>query len=140
MTYAVWPSQLPRPERSSWQSQPQDTRVKRQSDAGPPAYRRRFSLAATTVTLSVLLDRSEKAVFDQFWQITTRSGSGLFWMLDPTTDGWPLLTSDGLPMLDGAGSPILLSAQWLCLFGDPTPRETIEGVEFRKSFAVVVMP
>lgn len=139
MTYAVWPTSLPRPERNTWQSQPQDARLKRQSDAGPPGFRRRFSQAAKTVTLSVLLSRNQKAVFDRFFEADTRGGSLLFWMPDPTTDGWPMLTADGVPVLNGAGQPVLLSARWLCLF-DAMPAEAIVGIEFRKSFSVVVMP
>lgn len=140
MTYAVWPPELPKPERNTWQSTPQEARLKRQSDAGPPGYRRRFSSAATMVTLSVILSRNQKAIFDRFFAVDTRRGALMFWMPDPTTDGWPMLTSDGVPVLTIDGQPVLLSARWLVTFGESLPVETIQGIEFRKSFNVVVMP
>ncbi|HBU15721.1 MAG: hypothetical protein A2092_13465 [Rhodobacteraceae bacterium GWE1_64_9] len=139
MTYAVWPTSLPRPERNSWQRQPQDSRLKRQTDAGPPGWRRRFSSAAQMVSLSVMLTRNQKAIFDRFFGDITRGGSLLFWMPDPTTDGWPMLDNAGNPLLSG-GVPLLLSARWLVSFGDQLPQESIQGTEFRKAFSVVVMP
>jgi hypothetical protein len=61
-------------------------------------------------------------------------------MPDPTTDGWPLLDATGQPLLDGQGRPLLRAGTWLCLWGDQLPVETILGIEFRKTFSVVVMP
>lgn len=144
MTVPSWPAELPRPERSSWSAQPQDARLKRRSDAGPPGWRRRFSSAARLVSLSVFLSRDQKAVFDTFLAYTTGGGAVPFWMPDPTTDGWPLLSSDGTPLLVSGGpddgKPILLGAQWLCTFGDQLPVESIAGVNFRMNFSVVVLP
>ena len=140
MTVPVWPAEMPRPERSTWQNTPQEARLKRQSDSGPPGYRRRFSSAADLVTLSVVLSRKDKAIFDRFFREVTQRGAVPFWMPDPTTDGWALLTSAGLPILDTSGAPILLSARWLCLFGDTLPVETVQGIEFRKTFSVMVLP
>lgn len=137
---ATWPSSLPRPERSSWQLQRQDARRRRQGEAGPPAYGRRFSSAATLVTLSVVLNRSQRATFDTFYVDDCLDGSRLFRMPDPTTEGWPLKDASGAPLYDAAGAPLLMSGTWLCAWGDQTPRETIIGIEFRKSFNVVVMP
>ncbi|WP_440411157.1 hypothetical protein [Neorhizobium petrolearium] len=144
MTIAVWPSELPRPERNTWNARPQDARQKRQSDAGPPSWRLKFSNAAKMVSLSLLLTRDQNAVFDNFYQYETKKGSLLFWMPDPTTDGWALLTDDGSPLLISGGAqdglPILLSAQWLCSFGDELPNETVQGIHFRRTFGVVVIP
>lgn len=134
-----WPASLPRPERSGWQAERMEARRKSQSDAGPPRYRRRFSSVPTLVTLSLLLTRSEKAEFDNF-HAATGYGSDLFRIPDPTTDGWPLLTGDGAPLLTADGTPILLSALWLCSFGDSQPKETIVGAGFRKTFSLVVLP
>ncbi|AMY72321.1 hypothetical protein [Frigidibacter mobilis] len=83
--------------------------------------------------------RSQKATFDSFFS-DQAMGTNLFWMPDPTTDGWPMLTADGAPVLTAEGAPVLLSAQWLCLFGDAMPTETILGVRFQISFSVSVMP
>lgn len=140
MTVPTWPSELPRPERSSWQRSRQDSRLKRNAETGAPGYRRRFSSAASHVGLSVLLDRNGKAKFDEFYDDTTKAGSQPFYMRDPTTDGWKLYAADGRPLLTADGRQILLSKRWLCLFGDDMPAETIVGMEFRMSFSVWVMP
>lgn len=140
MTTLAWPSTLPRPERSTWQLQPQDARRKRANDAGPPGYRRKFSSVAQMVSLSVLLSRAGKDLFDTFFHVDCAEGSHPFTMPDPTTDGWPLLGANGDPLLDGQGQPLLRSGTWLCLWGDQVPVETIVGIEFRKTFSVVVMP
>jgi hypothetical protein len=137
---AIWPIDLPRPERSSWSSQRQDGRRKRQGDTGPAGFGRRFSSVATTVGLSVVLSRSQKAVFDNFYDDDCAGGSRLFRMPDPSTDGWALLGSDSTPVLTGDGLPILLGRIWLCSWGDQPPTEAIQGVEFRMSFSVQVMP
>lgn len=138
---ATWPDTLPRPERKTWNLQPQDARRKRQHETGPPGYRRRFSSVAEFVTLSVVLTRAEKAVFDQFYRLECAQGAHLFWMPDPTTDGWALLDGDGQPLLVDDSTPLLISATWLCAWGDEPPQESIAGqVEFRKTFSVVVMP
>jgi len=137
----TWPSVLPRPERSSWQRSSQEARRKTQPDNGPPRYRRRFSSAARLVTMSLILDRNERAIFDRFFAEDCAEGASLFYMPDPTTDGWPLLTASGLPMLNGADEPVLLAARWLCAWGDELPVETISGqVEFKKTFSIVVLP
>ncbi|MBU2867143.1 hypothetical protein [Pacificibacter marinus] len=136
-----WPDTLPKPERNTWQLSPQDARHKRQPDQGPVSYRRKFSSVAKIVSLSVDLDRNQKAIFDNFYHDDCAEGTRLFWMPDPTTDGWPLLTSDGRPLLTSDGAPLLMSAKWLCSFGDQVPVETISGqVKFRKNFNVQVMP
>lgn len=138
---AVWPASLPRPERETWGVQPMEARLRRAAEAGPPAYRRRFSSVPKTVTMSLILSRSLKEVFDRFFEIDCAHGAHLFTMPAPTTDGWPLLTEGGAPLLSPGGAPILLSATWLCAWGDQPPAETIVGqVEFRKTFSVVVMP
>lgn len=137
----TWPSELPRPERNSWQSAPQEARRKTQSDVGPVRWRRRFSSVARSISLSVILTRDLRAVFDRFYDDDCAHGSRLFWMPDPTTDGWPMLTGDGDELLLPDGSPVLLSARWLCSWGDQLPTETIHGqVEFKKSFNITVLP
>lgn len=140
MTVPAWPSVLPPPERGSWQLSPQEARVKRQSEAGPPGFRRRFSAVARSVSLSVVLTRDLRAVFDRFHQETCAWGSKPFTMPDATTDGWPLWAADGSPLLDQAGTPLLMAASWLCLWGEQPPATSILGVEFRVAFSVVVMP
>jgi hypothetical protein len=139
MTIPVWPTSLPKPSRAGYTAQNDDGRVRRQA-GGPPGYRRRFSSTARLVSLSINVTRAEKAVFDRFFEVDTKSGSIPFYMPDPVTDGWGFLTSDGAPVLSAEGEPILLAAQWLCLFGDETPSETIRGITFDIAFSVAVMP
>lgn len=107
---------------------------------GPPGYRRRYSSAARQVGLTISVYRWQKAVFDQFFEETTRFGSLPFSMPDPVTDGWPALSTDGMPLLTTGGQPILLARQWICLFGQDMPSDTIRGVKFQISFSVSVMP
>jgi hypothetical protein len=141
MSIQTWPDTLPRPERRSWQRSSQDARLKRQPTAGAPSYRSKYSRAAELVGLSVVLDRNQKAIFDSFHRDDCSGGVALFWMPDPTTDGWPLLSSDGTPLLTSEGQPLLMSKTWLCAWGDEMPVESIEGqVQFRKSFSIVVVP
>jgi hypothetical protein len=140
MTIPTWPSTLPRPERDSWSRSPLEARFKKQAEASPPAYRRRFSGVPKSVALSIVVSRAGKAVFDQFYEEDTAFGAKPFYMPDPTTDGWALLDGAGRPMLTADGLPILLSGQWLVFFGDDLPKESIQGVEFRMSFSVTVMP
>jgi len=137
---AQWPTDLPLPERDTWQKRPQEARRKSQSDAGPPSYRRRFTSVPRLVSLSVLLNRDQRAVFEHFFQHDCAEGARLFRMPDPTTDGRDLLSSDGFDLLAGAGAQLLLGAIWLCAWGDALPAETLVGSEFRQSFDVVVMP
>lgn len=140
MTALIWPTDLPRPERQTWQAQRQDARRARQNEGGPPAWRRRFSNAATLITASILVSRSQKAVFDRFYDFDTQGGTLDFRMPDPTTHGWKLLTSSGRPMLTGGGRPLLMSRMWLCSFGQSVPSEAVVGIEFRISFSLVVYP
>ena len=140
MSYPDWPDTLPRPERSSYQLQPQDARRKRGFESGPPGYRRRFSAVSKLVSLSFVLDARQRMAFDDFYHLACHEGASLFWMPDPTRDRWPLLATDGSILTDDAGTPLLRTARWLCAWGDQPPIETVQGVEFRKQIQIVVMP
>ncbi|KMK68586.1 hypothetical protein [Puniceibacterium sp. IMCC21224] len=140
MTYAVWPEELPRPERNSWKLSWQEARLKTQNETGPPSYRRRFSNPARSIALSLILTRQERAVFDNFFEVTTGHGSLLFYMPDPTTEGWGLATGDGAPLLTDGDVPIVLAARWLCSFGDTIPAQAVQGIEFRMTFSLWVLP
>lgn len=140
---ATWPSSLPPPQRDSWQLQPQDARRKRQSEAGPPAYRRRFSSVAQSVSMAVKLTHDQRAVFDSFYYETCQHGSIRFWMPDWGNDGWPLTTKSGEPLDVNAetGETLTISARWLCAWGDQLPSESmVDQVRFLKSFQIWVLP
>nr|WP_319388197.1 hypothetical protein [uncultured Cohaesibacter sp.] len=140
MTIPSWPSELPKPTRNGYQAQRGDPRLPKNRSTGPKGWRRRWTAVSKPVSLSVQLGRSQKAVFDKFYDEDTKDGTLFFWMPDPVTDGWPLLTSDGSPMLMSDGTPLLMAALWLCKWGEATPVERIVGTEFTISFSVEVMP
>ncbi|MCZ4259013.1 hypothetical protein O4H53_26025 [Sulfitobacter sp. G21635-S1] len=140
MSVPLWPTDLPKPQREGFQTQIVDPRLRRVGETGPPAYRRRWSSVAETVGLSIDVTRNQKALFDDFFKHVTAFGSLPFYMPDPLTDGWPMLDHAGTPLLTAGGQPLLLSARWLCLFGDETPAQTIRGVRFIIAFTVAVMP
>lgn len=137
-----WPSVLTRFERAGWQTQLQDARRRSQPEAGPPRFRRRSSSVARMVGLTLITSRDEKAVFDAFYEDACKQGSLIFTMPDPATDGWQLLASDGHPLLvSPSGTPLLMSARWLCAWGDQPPLWAMDGdVEFRNEFQVWVLP
>ena len=140
MSYPVWPFSSVQLEHGSWRRQRQEGRRLRQPDAGPPAARRRFSAVGSMVSLSVILSRSERAIFDRFFDEACHGGTSFFWMPDPMTDGWPLLDQAGRPLLDEDGSTLCASARLLCAWGQDLPVENRWGGAFRLTFNVVVMP
>ncbi|MBB96922.1 MAG: hypothetical protein CML68_20285 [Rhodobacteraceae bacterium] len=136
----TWPTSLPGPQRDSWQLTRQDPRRRRQADTGPPGYRRRFSSAARLVTMSLVLTRSQKGVFDTFFQDDCRWGVRFFRMPDPSTDGWAALDSNGDQILTSDDQKLLLARTWLCAWGEEMPVETVvEQVKFSVSFNIVVI-
>ncbi len=135
-----YPPNLPRPNRQGYQEAAQEVRLRSKNDAGPKRTRLLSSTAADPVALSMTVDRNGKQEFDNFYRVTTSRGALPFWMPDPTLDGWQMTDENGVPLLDGDGTPLLFSALWLCMFGDSTPTEQIQGVEFVINFTVEVMP
>ena len=140
MSVAVWPAELPNPSRGGYQAQNEDSRLRR-SASGPRGYRRKYSSAGRLVQLQLVdVPRSLKAVFDNFYEGTVADGVLPFYMPDPVTNRWPFLLPNGQPALAGDGAPLLMAAQWLCIFGEETPSETISGTRFDIAFSVVVLP
>ncbi len=141
MTVAVWPSDLPRPLRSGWQRQAVDPRRPRVNETGPVSLGRRFTSVPQTVVLTMRVDRIQRDIFDRFVELTLAHGSLPFWMPDPSTDGWPLLTPDGVPLLTPEGVPLLTTRQWLCQMGSEMPVEgPVQGITFQLTFTVLVLP
>ena len=137
---AVWPDQLPRPDRQGYQRSPQEARQQRSSDEGTAGWGRKYSNVAEDVSLVIQVTRNGKAIFENFYRDDTKRGAEPFFMPDPTTAGWALQMSGGAPLLLTGGMPILMGAQWLCMFSKQRWTETIVGVEFRIAFSVTVMP
>ena len=139
MSVPYWPTDLPSPTRAGYQSQRGDTRLTRKA-SGPLGYRSLFSNAPTVVGLNLELTRDLKAVFDGFYDDLTRGGILPFWMPDPTTDGWALLSDQGQPLIGIDDAPVLLSAYELCIFDAETPSEAISGARFNISFRIAALP
>lgn len=140
MSVAVWPSELPRPTRKGYSAADQDGRLQRNAETGPPGYRGRFSSVARMVSLSVIVSRSEKGVFDRFWSDSIQRGKRAFWMPDPVSDRWPLLAEDSRSLLAEDDTPLLVSAHWLCVMQEPPQEQIYAQVHFEISFRVAVMP
>jgi len=140
MTTPSWPSNLPLPERQTYNFRPDDPRMKRTGQVGPPAYRRMASSVADRMNLSITVDRSDRQVFWDFHRKDCSDGTKSFIMPDPISDGWLLLTGDGSPLLMPDGTPLLLSRLLLCKWGEDVPQETMEGLRFKISFGVAIMP
>ena len=141
MSIPVWPSDLPRPLRSSWQRQMSDPRRKRVAENGPVRLARRYSAVATTLALSCRMSRVQRDIFWQFIEQTLAHGSRAFWMPDPATDGWPLITPSGEALQTPLGVRLVAARLWLCQIGDEMPVEgPIEGVHFTLSFTLQVLP
>lgn len=136
----VWPSELPKPQRSGFQKQLQDPRLRRRAETGPPGYKRRFSSVGEFVSLSIKVTRDQLAVFEKFHNEETALGALPFIMPDPLTDGWPLLAPGGEPLLGPDDEPLLIAAHWLCLFGETMPAVSKPGLQFVVTFPVTVMP
>lgn len=139
MSIPSWP-ELPLPTQAGYGFQPEDPRTKRTREAGPPGYRPRYSSVATTMRLGLDLDRNQREIFWDFYRKDCKNGSTTFTMADPITDNWPLLSIDGKPLLNEAGRPLLLAKRLLCLWGDEVPSETLEGLRFKLTFAISIMP
>lgn len=139
MSVILWPERLGRPMQEGYQRQRNETRQRSAPDRGPRRTNRRTTRLADTVALTLDFDRSEKAIFDWFYEQETEEGLRWFVMPEPTTHGWALKTSDGAPLHTHDGEPILLSRWQRCQFGDQQPAETVYGVRFRISFTLDVL-
>lgn len=139
MSVPIWPKALPNPQRKTYKAQRAEGRLAKQS-GGPIGYRRRFSSMPTLVSLAIDVPRSLKAIFDEFYDVTTEGGTKTFWMPDAVTQDWPMLAQDGAYLQNSEGRVLLLAKTDLCIFGDQPPVETIQGNRFVINFAVQVLP
>lgn len=88
-----------------------------------------------------MVSRADLARFWRFYDEDCAGGASYFWMPDPATDGWQLLTEAGQPVLLGDEQYLLLAARWLCSWGDEPPAESVDvQTRFKVSFNVWVMP
>lgn len=139
MSVAVWPTELPKPLRSGYQNRREETRQARLA-AGPVGYRRRFSSPAEVVLLAIEVTLNQRALFWTFYDISTAGGTLPFRLPDPISDNQPIVDDMDRAILDENDQPILLGAEWLCLFGQELPSETMEAGRYLVSFSVVRLP
>lgn len=140
MTLPSWPSTLPRPTRAGYGSSLVDVRRPKPNDAKVPAFRRTTSLQPRVSDLTIVVSRSQKLTFDDFFAQATQNGTLPFVMPDMSLDTWPLLSDGGAPLHTEDGRPLLIAALKTCLFGEKMPREAQRGLNFTISFQVVEMP
>lgn len=141
MTLHIWPDgELPRPLRPEFELAFGEGRLLTQPSAGPVRSRRRFSAVSHSQALAFLMTRNERARFERFYFDETRAGALPFLMPDFGTDGLPIGDEAGAQLTDEAGAPLLITAMRLCLFGAQLPVISAQGVEWRVSFAVEILP
>jgi len=121
MVAVYWPTELPDLRRDSYNQQTGDLRQLSKPDSGPPRIGSKFSRTTDTVQMSVFCSLNLRARFERFYIEETRNGRMPFWMPEPGRNGWALLDNTGRQLLTETGHPILLSANWLCLFGANVP-------------------
>jgi len=138
---AVWPADdLPLPLRDDFSRAGVDGRVRKQIEAGPVAYKRRYSLVPKLIGFSMFLSIDQVDRFWRFFEEECKGGALPFWMADPQRDGQPLLSSDGTPMLDADGVPYLQTVTKIYQFGDDMPAETPRGIDYKVAFGLVELP
>lgn len=144
MSIAVWPQELPKPNRSGFAQQVPDRRRTSSPENGLPRYGSRWTLAAAPANLVVDLSLDQRRRLENFWSDETRGGALPFLMPQPGVDGFDLLISDAANtrarLTDASGQPFLISAWWMCLFDQSPISFSPIGLEWRTSFGIAVMP
>lgn len=140
MTIPQFPSSLRCMSRNNYSHQLGDDRRMTPADDGPARVRRQRSLSADTVQLLIDTNLAGRETFNRFYKETTKNGSVPFHMRDPVLDGVPIKLDTGEVLTDENDQPILISAWWLCMFGEQKPTFTIEGVRWKINFSVMIMP
>lgn len=138
---AAWPPDLPCPSRIGYQLAYGEGRLRKDSERGPPGYRRRFSSVPKSATMTIVLTRAQYATFENFFDVTLKGGSLPFTMVDVLKDGAPLLDEFGDPVLDAVtGLPVLEAVTNICLFGDDLPKVTGSSRRITVTFTLIQMP
>jgi hypothetical protein len=137
---ALWPPALPAPLRADLSRSYVETRIRKQVDAGPPGYRRRYSLMPMTYQLSIAVGMDGVAIFDEFYIVTLKNGTLPFVMDQPELIGAVLRDEDGRPVLGMDGKQIPLDIGATFVFGDGLPVTIPWGVGFKISFEAILLP
>lgn len=87
---AYWPPQLPKPKLDGYSLALQPAFVRSDMDAGPARQRRRFTQAPTDITMELVLDQSQMAIFEAWYE--HRIDSGAAWFDAPMLNGQGVTT------------------------------------------------
>lgn len=123
MAIPWYPTELPVPVRGDYSLSSGDGRTLFQTSAGLSLVRLRSSATADAISFSTILTRWQLERFRRFYRTEAKKGGQPFWLYDPLTDGFPMLTEDLVPVLADDGAPLLLAEVWLTRFGKNLPVE-----------------
>lgn len=141
MTNLVWPIDLPqRLTYSSYTRRAGDVRQWTPYEGSEfSRVRRKYSRGADVVPLSFPAQLSQVARFERFYDEEANKGISLFTMPDQERDGAQWLYDDGSPVMVDDETPALISARWLCRFGqEPYDIARVGGI-YQVSFQVLVL-
>lgn len=86
MANPTWPVTLPQYVlEGGYQEQLQDQTIETQMEAGPAKIRRRFTKSLRRFQINLLMNSTQAAAFETFWQTTCRGGSIPFDWKNPRT-------------------------------------------------------
>jgi len=137
---AVWPSVLPKPLRDDYSHSFVESRLVKNTDGGPPGYRRRFSSTLISFNISIDATVDQLAAFEYFFEVTLKVGTLPFIMEHPVYGGVPAYDADGDPILTDDDELTLLSADEIFLFGQSMPQVVPFADRYKISFNVLKMP
>lgn len=108
---AAWPGSLPELEVGATETR-QMGFIRTQTDTGPYKQRSRFTKAARFIKGTILLDATQRATFDTFYETTIVEGSGEFDWTDPadqSTVSFRFVTPPSFTYLVGGPSGVAQS-------------------------------
>jgi hypothetical protein len=85
MTSITWPGSLPCIRASGFNSQYQDPVIRTEMDAGPVKQRLRYTAAPKKFTGSIVVDETEREIFEAWFTGTLGFGTLRFVMQNPET-------------------------------------------------------
>lgn len=118
-----------------------DGRLRTRMGSGQSKVRRLTGMPVKPLSAQAHYSRGELGRFWTWWEDDLRGGSLPFFMRNQIIDGRALLDDDFEEVTDEDDNPILITAWWLCLFGEGQPTETALGAElYRVAFELEILP